>query len=147
METTRNWLLPVLLAAGQGALMWLAPGPAPGPKDARPEDLLDAIRVAAAGDGIIAPAVTRRLIRAFAESAPRVPPATGDLGRLTPREREVLLRIAAGLTNAEIGADLGVTTGTVKTHVNGLLSKLGLRDRVQATILAYESGLVRPGAP
>ncbi|MFC9280685.1 response regulator [Streptomyces collinus] len=116
-------------------------------KDARPEDLLSAIRVVAAGDGIIAPAVTRRLIRTFADSAPRVPPATGDLGRLTPREREVLLRIAAGLTNAEIGADLGVTTGTVKTHVNGLLSKLGLRDRVQATILAYESGLVRPGAP
>ncbi|MER5859325.1 response regulator transcription factor [Streptomyces sp900105245] len=115
-------------------------------KDARPEDLLDAIRVVAAGDGILAPAVTRRLIRTFAESAPRIPPATGDLGRLTPREREVLLRIAAGLTNAEIGADLGVTTGTVKTHVNGLLSKLGLRDRVQATILAYESGLVRPGA-
>ncbi|MFF7235294.1 response regulator [Streptomyces collinus] len=116
-------------------------------KDALPEDLLSAIRVVAAGDGIIAPAVTRRLIRTFADSAPRVPPATGDLGRLTPREREVLLRIAAGLTNAEIGADLGVTTGTVKTHVNGLLSKLGLRDRVQATILAYESGLVRPGAP
>ncbi|MGY4997414.1 response regulator [Streptomyces sp. 900105245] len=115
-------------------------------KDARPEDMLDAIRVVAAGDGILAPAVTRRLIRTFAESAPRIPPATGDLGRLTPREREVLLRIAAGLTNAEIGADLGVTTGTVKTHVNGLLSKLGLRDRVQATILAYESGLVRPGA-
>lgn len=116
-------------------------------KDALPEDLLSAIRVVAAGDGIIAPAVTRRLIRTFADSAPRVPPATGDLGRLTPREREVLLRIAAGLNNAEIGADLGVTTGTVKTHVNGLLSKLGLRDRVQATILAYESGLVRPGAP
>ncbi|MEU1400891.1 response regulator transcription factor [Streptomyces sp. NPDC005728] len=113
-------------------------------KDALPEDLLTAIRVVAAGDGILAPAVTRRLIHTFAQGAPRVLPAAGALGQLTPREREVLLKIASGLTNAEIGAELGVTTGTVKTHVNGLLSKLGLRDRVQATILAYESGLVRP---
>ncbi|MFE1883539.1 response regulator transcription factor [Streptomyces diastatochromogenes] len=69
---------------------------------------------------------------------------TGAFDHLTPREREVLLKIASGLTNAEIGAELGVTTGTVKTDVNGLLTKLGLRDRVQATILAYESGLIRP---
>ncbi|MFF4037267.1 response regulator [Streptomyces sp. NPDC001816] len=115
-------------------------------KDARPEDLLTAIRIVAAGDGILAPAVTGRLIHTFAQGAPRVPAATGALGRLTPREREVLLKIASGLTNAEIGAELGVTTGTVKTHVNALLSKLGLRDRVQATILAYESGLIRPRA-
>ncbi|MFJ5974368.1 response regulator [Streptomyces sp. NPDC093060] len=115
-------------------------------KDARPEELLTAIRVVAAGDGILAPAVTRRLIHTFARGAVQVPSATGALGRLTPREREVLLKIASGLTNAEIGAELGVTTGTVKTHVNGVLSKLGLRDRVQATILAYESGLVRPRA-
>ncbi|UXY31667.1 response regulator [Streptomyces sp. HUAS TT20] len=113
-------------------------------KDAHPEELLTAIRVVAAGDGILAPAVTRRLIDTFAHNAPQPPPVTGALGRLTPREREVLLKIAGGLTNAEIGAELGVTTGTVKTHVNALLSKLGLRDRVQATILAYESGLVRP---
>ncbi|MFD5794430.1 response regulator [Streptomyces diastatochromogenes] len=113
-------------------------------KDARPEDLLTAIRVVASGDGILAPTVTRRLIRTFAQGAPRVPTATGAFDHLTPREREVLLKIASGLTNAEIGAELGVTTGTVKTHVNGLLSKLGLRDRVQATILAYESGLIRP---
>ncbi|GAA5703531.1 transcriptional regulatory protein LiaR [Streptomyces avermitilis] len=88
--------------------------------------------------------MTRRLIHTFAQGAPHVPSATGALGQLTPREREVLLKISSGLTNAEIGAELGVTTGTVKTHVNDLLSKLGLRDRVQATILAYESGLVRP---
>ncbi|MEU6089543.1 response regulator transcription factor [Streptomyces sp. NPDC047085] len=113
-------------------------------KDAQPEDLLTAIRVVAAGDGILAPAVTRRLIHTFAQGAPQVSLATGALGQLTPREREVLLKIASGLTNAEIGAELGVTTGTVKTHVNALLSKLGLRDRVQATILAYESGLIRP---
>ncbi|MFF7750744.1 response regulator [Streptomyces sp. NPDC007971] len=113
-------------------------------KDARPEDLLTAIRVVAAGDGILAPTVTRRLIQTFAQGAQPVPTTTGALDRLTPREREVLLKIASGLTNAEIGAELGVTTGTVKTHVNGVLSKLGLRDRVQATILAYENGLVRP---
>ncbi|MEV7130074.1 response regulator transcription factor [Streptomyces sp. NPDC093260] len=114
-------------------------------KDAEPEQLLSAIRVVAAGDGILAPAVTRRLIDAFARSAPPAPPAGGRLDRLTQREREVLLKIASGLTNAEIGAQLGVTTGTVKSHVNALLSKLGLRDRVQATILAYECGLITPG--
>ncbi|WP_225828309.1 response regulator [Streptomyces naphthomycinicus] len=113
-------------------------------KDARPEELLSAIRVVAGGDGILAPVVTRRLIDSFARSAPP-PAATGGLlGRLTQREREVLLKIASGLTNAEIGAELGVTTGTVKSHVNAVLSKLGLRDRVQATILAYESGLISP---
>ncbi|MFJ4690625.1 response regulator [Streptomyces sp. NPDC088766] len=113
-------------------------------KDAMPEDLLSAIRVVAAGEGILAPTVTRRLIGTFAQGAPQPPAVTGALSSLTPREKEVLLHIAAGLANAEIGAALGVTTGTVKTHVNALLSKLGLRDRVQATILAYESGLVRP---
>ncbi|MFJ6982761.1 MULTISPECIES: response regulator [unclassified Streptomyces] len=113
-------------------------------KDARPEELLAAIRVVAAGDGILAPTVTRRLIDTFAQGAPRPPSVTGALSALTPREREVLLHIASGLANAEIGVALGVTTGTVKTHVNAVLSKLGVRDRVQATILAYECGLVRP---
>ncbi|MFF8729194.1 response regulator [Streptomyces sp. NPDC015171] len=113
-------------------------------KDARPEDLLSAIRVVADGEGILAPAVTRRLIDTFARSAPPPPSAAGPLGQLTQREREVLLKIASGLTNAEIGAELGVTTGTVKSHVNALLSKLGLRDRVQATILAYDTGLISP---
>ena len=113
-------------------------------KDALPVDLLSAIRVVAAGEGILAPTVTRRLIDTFAQGAPQPPSVTGALSSLTPREREVLLHIASGLTNAEIGSALGVTTGTVKTHVTALLSKLGLRDRVQATILAYECGLVRP---
>jgi len=85
-----------------------------------------------------------RLIDTFAQGAPQPPSVTGALSSVTPREREVLLHIAAGLTNAEIASALGVTTGTVKTHVTALLAKLGLRDRVQATILAYESGLVRP---
>ncbi|MEU3415338.1 response regulator transcription factor [Streptomyces sp. NPDC006658] len=113
-------------------------------KDARPDELLSAIRVVAAGDGILAPAVTGRLIQTFARGAPPRPAAGGPLDRLTQREREVLVKIASGLTNAEIGAELGVTTGTVKSHVNALLSKLGLRDRVQATILAYETGLISP---
>ncbi|MEV7340672.1 response regulator transcription factor [Streptomyces sp. NPDC093544] len=117
-------------------------------KDAHPDDLLTALRVVASGEGILAPAVTRRLINTFAQGAPAPPAVTGALGQLTPREREVLLHIASGLANAEIATALGVTTGTVKTHVNALLTKLGLRDRVQATILAYECGLIRPrGAP
>ncbi|MFJ5260826.1 response regulator [Streptomyces sp. NPDC088387] len=114
-------------------------------KDALPEDLLSAIRVVATGEAILAPTVTRRLISTFAQHTPQPLPPTGPLSALTPREHEVLLHIASGLTNAEIAATLGVTTGTVKTHVNALLTKLGLRDRVQATILAYESGLIRPG--
>lgn len=114
-------------------------------KDAQPEELLNALRVVASGEGILAPAVTRRLIDTFAQGAPPPPAVTGALTALTPREREVLLHIASGLANAEIATALGVTTGTVKTHVNALLTKLGLRDRVQATILAYESGLIRPG--
>ncbi|MFE6336821.1 response regulator [Streptomyces sp. NPDC057806] len=113
-------------------------------KDALPEDVLSAIRVVAAGEGILAPTVTRRLIGQFARGAPLPPEISGQLAALTPREREVLLLIASGLTNAEIGVQLGVTTGTVKSHVNALLTKLQLRDRVQATILAYESGLIRP---
>ncbi|MEV0472642.1 response regulator transcription factor [Streptomyces prunicolor] len=115
-------------------------------KDAQPEELLNALRVVASGEGILAPAVTRRLIDTFAQGAPPPPTVTGALAELTPRERQVLLHIASGLANAEIATALGVTTGTVKTHVNALLTKLGLRDRVQATILAYESGLIRPGS-
>jgi DNA-binding NarL/FixJ family response regulator len=113
-------------------------------KDANPDDLLAAIRVVAAGDGMLAPAVTRRLIAAFAGGAV-APPADGTSPPgLTPREREVLTLVASGLSNAEIGERLGVATGTVKTHVNALLTKLGVRDRVQATIFAYDIGLVRP---
>ncbi|MFD1829580.1 response regulator [Streptomyces desertarenae] len=113
-------------------------------KDARVDELLSAVRVVAAGDGILAPAVTRRLIAAFARGGSTPPGAGAALERLTPREREVLIHVASGLTNAEIGERLGVATGTVKTHVNALLGKLGLRDRVQATILAYDTGLITP---
>ncbi|MEU6991866.1 response regulator transcription factor [Streptomyces sp. NPDC046465] len=114
-------------------------------KDAQPEELLAGIRVVASGEAMLAPTVTRRLIDAFAGTAPAPEPELLDT--LTPREREVLALVAAGHTNAEIAAALGVTTGTVKSHVNALLSKLGLRDRVQATILAYDLGLARPRKP
>jgi DNA-binding NarL/FixJ family response regulator len=118
-------------------------------KDADPDELLAAIRVVAAGDGLLAPAVTRRLIEAFAAGS-LVPLPVEDapvLGALTPRELEVLLLIAEGLSNAEIGERLGVGTGTVKSHVNALFAKIGVRDRVQATILAYDLALVRPRRP
>jgi DNA-binding NarL/FixJ family response regulator len=114
-------------------------------KDALPADLLAAVRLVAAGEAMLSPAVTRRLIDAFAGGVLH-PPGMPDhrLDVLTPRERDVLLSIAGGLSNAEIGARLGITTGTVKVHVNAVLAKLGVRDRVQATIAAYDLGLVRP---
>jgi DNA-binding NarL/FixJ family response regulator len=114
-------------------------------KDTQPADLLAAIRVVADGEAMLSPAVTRRLIDAFASGGLTGPTEPGSqLAGLTPREREVLVSIATGLSNAEIGAALGITTGTVKVHVNALLAKLGVRDRVQATIAAYDLGLVRP---
>jgi DNA-binding NarL/FixJ family response regulator len=114
-------------------------------KDAQPADLLAAVRIVADGEAMLAPTVTRRLIDAFAAGAVGVPMAPDPrLLSLTPRERQVLTSMANGLSNAEIGAALGVATGTVKAHVNALLAKLGVRDRVQATILAYDLGLVRP---
>ena len=114
-------------------------------KDALPADLLAAVRLVAAGEAMLSPAVTRRLIDAFAGGVLHPPGAPdGRLAALTPRERDVLLSIAGGLSNAEIGARLGITTGTVKVHVNAVLAKLGVRDRVQATIAAYDLGLVRP---
>jgi DNA-binding NarL/FixJ family response regulator len=113
-------------------------------KDVEPEELIAAVRVIGAGDGLIAPAITKRLIAQFARSAPaRVPPAA--FGDLTPREHEVLLLVARGLSNAEIAGELVLSDATVKTHVKRLLAKLGLRDRVQAVVLAYETGLVTPG--
>ena len=115
-------------------------------KNAPPEQLVDAVRVIAAGDALIAPAITKRLIAQFARSAPaRVPPAA--FGELTPREHEVLRLVARGLSNAEIAAELVLSDATVKTHVKRVLAKLGLRDRVQAVVLAYETGLVTPGSP
>jgi DNA-binding NarL/FixJ family response regulator len=109
-----------------------------------PEQLLEAIRIVAAGDGLIDPTVTRRVIEAFA-GQPVPPAATPELEDLTPRELEVLKLIARGLANHEIADELVVSEATVKTHVKRILMKLGLRDRVQAVVLAYESGIVRPG--
>lgn len=114
-------------------------------KDTPPEDLVAAIRVVARGDAMIAPGITKRLIEQFARSAPAsTPPAA--LAELTPREAEVLVLVAHGLSNAEIADELVVSNATVKTHVKRILFKLGLRDRVQAVVLAYEAGLVFPGA-
>ncbi|MFI5937503.1 response regulator [Actinoplanes sp. NPDC051494] len=114
-------------------------------KDAEPAELIAAIRVVAGGDAMLSPAVTKRLIDAFATGAfTSAPEGDPRLGTLTPRERDVLVSLAQGLSNAEIGAALGIATGTVKAHVNALLPKLGVRDRVQATIVAYDLGLVRP---
>jgi DNA-binding NarL/FixJ family response regulator len=114
-------------------------------KDVTAERLFDAVRVVAAGEALLAPAVTRRLIDEFARLRPR--PATGAsrLDSLTPRETEVLRLVAQGLSNPEIAARLVVSDETVKTHVSRVLSKLGLRDRTQAVVAAYESGLVKPG--
>jgi DNA-binding NarL/FixJ family response regulator len=120
-------------------------------KDVPPDQLTHAIRAVAAGDAVVAPRVTRRLLDAFAHRLPNdagTPPrAAADhprLQELTAREREVLLEVATGRTNAEIAARLVLSEATVKTHVGRILAKLDLRDRVQAVILAYEVGLMRP---
>ncbi|MGV9276863.1 response regulator [Streptomyces griseosporeus] len=118
-------------------------------KDVRRDDLVHAVRVVAAGDSLLAPAVTRRLVadlvrRRRARAAEEVTPRRLDV--LTAREVEVLRMLARGLTNAEIATTLFVSEHTVKTHVSNVLSKLGLRDRVQAVICAYETGLVTPGS-
>ncbi|MDN4480618.1 response regulator [Demequina muriae] len=117
-------------------------------KDARPAELVDAIRTVAAGDAVMSPRVTRRMLEMFADRLPRAdaPATTGDprLAALSPRETEVLKAVATGHSNAEIAADLFVAEATVKTHVGRILAKLGVRDRVQAVIVAYEAGLVEP---
>jgi DNA-binding NarL/FixJ family response regulator len=115
-------------------------------KDASGVQLAEAIRVAHAGDAILSPAVTRRLIAEFARLGdPRRPPAAARAERLTERENEVLALVAQGLSNAEIAAALVVAEQTVKTHVGRILTKLQLRDRTQAAVFAYETGIVRPG--
>jgi DNA-binding NarL/FixJ family response regulator len=118
-------------------------------KDVPPPDLLSAIRAVASGDAVVAPSVTRRLLDTF---LPHLPGPAGGAGEppevatLTAREREILIEVAGGLSNAEIAARLVLSEATVKTHVGRVLSKLALRDRVQAVVYAYEHALVRPGA-
>ena len=114
-------------------------------KDSPRGDLIAAVRAAAAGDALCSPSVTRRLIEAFARRPPETTPSPSALASLTARERDVLGLLARGRSNAEIAAALFVSEATVKTHVGNLLAKLGLRDRVQAVILAYETGMVVPG--
>ncbi|MFJ5273407.1 response regulator [Streptomyces sp. NPDC088358] len=117
-------------------------------KDARPEELLAGIRAVAAGDAVIAPALTRRLLDAYAQHLPRqgVPDTDADprLSSLTDREREILVAIGKGWSNGEIAARLVLSESTVKTHVGRVLAKIGARDRVQAVIFAYDLGLARP---
>ncbi|MFC6092070.1 response regulator [Saccharothrix lopnurensis] len=111
-------------------------------KDVRPVELVEAVRVVARGDALLAPSVTRRLLDRLVRALPAPSPRALDV--LTGREREVLRLVALALSNAEIAAHLVLTEATVKTHVSAVLRKLGLRDRVQAVVLAYEVGLVRP---
>jgi DNA-binding NarL/FixJ family response regulator len=113
-------------------------------KDRPPEELVTAVRLLAAGDAVLAPSVTRRLIQEFSR-LPERPASPPELGALTDREREVLVCLGRGLSNVEIARHLFVAETTVKTHVGRVLQKLGLRDRAQAIVLAYESGLVKPG--
>lgn len=113
-------------------------------KNAPPEHLVEAVRVVAAGDALLAPSVTRRIIEQFARR-PVDKDVRAAVDSLTPREREVLILLARGMSNSELAAELHVSEGTIKTHLSSLLAKLGLRDRVQAVVLAYESGLVTPG--
>jgi DNA-binding NarL/FixJ family response regulator len=130
-----EYVYDALLAGASGFLL----------KDVTAERLFDAVRVVAAGEALLAPTVTRRLISEFARMRPHHPGrASPELGSLTPRETEVLMLIAEGLSNPEIAARLVVTEETVKTHVSRILAKLGLRDRTQAVVTAYESGLVIP---
>jgi DNA-binding NarL/FixJ family response regulator len=115
-------------------------------KDTPADRLLDGVRVAASGDALLAPSVTRRLIEQFARTAPMAPGAVpAAAAELTARELEVLRLVARGLSNAEIAAELVLGENTIKTHVAHVLAKLGLRDRVQAVVFAYESGLVPAG--
>lgn len=114
-------------------------------KTTPPGQLVDAVRTVSGGEALLAPTVTRRLIEDYVRRPPPGVETPDRLSELTEREREVLSLIAGGLSNAEIAASLVVSAATVKTHVNRILQKLDLRDRVQAVVLAYETGLVRPG--
>jgi DNA-binding NarL/FixJ family response regulator len=115
-------------------------------KDARAADLVSAIHAVLAGDAVVAPSATRRLIERYLRHTPEPDRARAQsLNALTERERDVLTKLARGLTNAEIAANLYLSEGTVKTYISRILTKLGLRDRVQAVIFAYDTGLARPG--
>jgi DNA-binding NarL/FixJ family response regulator len=136
MLTTFNldqYILDALRAGASGFLL----------KDAPPEDLAHAIRIVAAGDALLSPAVTRRLVDQLAAGPAPAKPAPDGINTLTEREREIFNLVARGLSNAEIARHLFITEGTVKSHVSRMLTKLGLRDRVQAAILAYETGLAQ----
>ncbi|MEU7138045.1 response regulator transcription factor [Nocardia sp. NPDC046473] len=115
-------------------------------KDVRREELVEAVRIVAKGEALLAPTVTRRLIAELTERGHPRPELTRRLDELTERERDTLRQLARGLSNAEVAAALMVSEHTVKTHVSSVLAKLGLRDRVQAVVFAYEAGLVQPGA-
>ncbi|TDC62393.1 response regulator [Streptomyces hainanensis] len=130
-----DYLFDALRAGASGFLL----------KDVRRDDLVYAVRAVVAGESLLAPSVTRALIAAFTSGRALPPPRTELLDALTARERETLRLLGRGLTNAEIAAALVVSEHTVKTHVSNVLTKLGLRDRVQAVIAAYETGLVTPG--
>ncbi|MEV4811905.1 response regulator transcription factor [Micromonospora avicenniae] len=133
-----DYLFSALRAGASGFLL----------KNGTPESLIEAIRVVARGDGLLAPEITRRVIATFTRPGAGGTPAAGgpaQLDELTPREREVLVLVARGASNAEIAAHLHLGEATVKTHVSRVLAKLGLRDRVQAVVFAYEHGVVRPG--
>ncbi|GAA4917392.1 two component transcriptional regulator, LuxR family [Stackebrandtia albiflava] len=116
-------------------------------KDAPPEDLIAAVRVVAEGEALLAPSVTRRLIAEFARSRPAAPVRSARLAELTERELDVLRLVARGMSNKEIAGALFVSEQTVKTHINRIFAKLGLRDRAQAVVFAYESGLITAGRP
>jgi DNA-binding NarL/FixJ family response regulator len=114
-------------------------------KDVTPDHLVHAVRLVRDGDAMLVPSITRRLIERFARPDPDRASQHRDLALLTPREREVLTLLAGGLSNAELAAALHLSEATVKTHLTRILTKLGLRDRVQAVVLAYQTGLVQPG--
>ena len=120
---------------------------ASGLKDVAPEELVRAIRLVAEGESLLSPTVTRRLIEEFVRTPDRTAPVPAELGTLTEREREVLASIGHGLTNQEIAERLFLSMATVKTHVNRVFAKLGLHDRAQAVVLAYETGVVLPARP
>jgi DNA-binding NarL/FixJ family response regulator len=116
-------------------------------KDVTPQHLAAAVRLVDTGDALLAPSITRRLVERYASESARSPAVHADLAALTPRELEVLTLLGHGLSNTELAAELTLSEATVKSHVSRIFAKLALRDRAQAVVLAYESGLVRPGDP